>query len=382
GRQSVKALDGLDFQVRRGEVFGLLGPNGSGKTTTVRIVLGLLFPTSGAVQLFGKSPRDVDVKKRVGYMPEESHLYSYLDAEETLDFFGRLFRLPPAERRHRTEALMDMVGLQRARTRPVGQFSKGMARRIALAQSLINDPDLLILDEPTTGLDPLGTREIKDLILTLRERGKTILLCSHLLGDVEEVCDRICILYGGRERAMGPVGELLAADDVTQITAPRLGQETLSRILKVIRESTGDEGAASVSTPTKRLEEFFLSVIEEARRERLSTAGAERGTRAAAFLGAADEAEQLLEDLVEAGRRVEEPAAEREEAPVAAMPIGRDQEFIEDLVGAARAETPQPEPAEEPTAAVSPETSVQKDVLEELLDHEGGDEKSDEGQTA
>jgi len=181
GRESVKALDSVDFEVKRGEVFGLLGPNGSGKTTCVRIILGLLFPSGGAVRLFGRSPRVVDVKKRVGYMPEESHLYSYLNAEEMLDFFGRLFRLAPAERRARIDSLIEMVGLKRARRRPIGQFSKGMARRIGLAQALINDPDLIILDEPTTGLDPIGTREMKDLILAMRDRGKTILLCSHLL---------------------------------------------------------------------------------------------------------------------------------------------------------------------------------------------------------
>ncbi|MCK4283734.1 MAG: ABC transporter ATP-binding protein, partial [Candidatus Brocadiae bacterium] len=166
GRESVKAVNGLNLDVKRGEVFGLLGPNGSGKTTVVRIILGLLFPTRGAVRVFGRGPRNVDVKKRVGYMPEESHLYSYLNAEETLDFFGRLFRLRAGERRRRTSALIDMVGLKRARKRPLGQYSKGMARRIGLAQALINDPDLLILDEPTTGLDPIGAREMKDLILT------------------------------------------------------------------------------------------------------------------------------------------------------------------------------------------------------------------------
>jgi ABC-2 type transport system ATP-binding protein len=276
GRESVKALDSLSFEVRRGEVFGLFGPNGSGKTTTVRIILGLLFPTKGGVSLFGRSPRAVDVKKRIGYMPEESHLYTYLNAEETLDFFGRLFRLPAPERRRRTEALIDMVGLQRARKRPVGQYSKGMARRIGLAQSLINDPDFLILDEPTTGLDPIGTREIKDLILSLRNMGKTILLCSHLLGVVEEICDRICILYGGKQRALGPVRELLISADVTQIRAPRLDEAAVHRIMDIIRESTGLDSPVEVSSPTKPLEEYFLNVVDEARRE--------RGKRVNAFL--------------------------------------------------------------------------------------------------
>lgn len=385
GRESVKALDSLDFQVRRGEVFGLLGPNGSGKTTAVRIVLGLLFPTQGAVRLFGRSPRNVDVKRRVGYMPEESHLYAYLNAEETLDFFGRLFRLPGAERRRRADALIDMVGLKRARKRPIGQYSKGMARRIGLAQSLINDPDLLILDEPTTGLDPIGTREMKDLILTLRDRGKTVLLCSHLLGDVEEVCDRICILYGGKQRAMGPVRQLLAAEDITQISAPRLREDAVDRILAIIREATGDDESVEVSSPTRRLEEFFLNVVEEARRERLATAGAERGTAAAAFLGAEEStAERLLAELVEAGREAEQPGPERVATPAAAIPVEQDRELIDKLVQmGADVETQAPqEPAEEAAAPMAPETAVRKDVLDELMEDSGQDEGSDEGQTA
>lgn len=380
GRESVKAIDGLNFDVERGEVFGLLGPNGSGKTTTVRIVLGLLFPSRGAVRLFGRSPRSVDVKKRVGYMPEESHLYGYLNAEETLDFFGRLFRLPRRERRRRTDALIDMVGLRRARKRPIGQYSKGMARRIGLAQSLINDPDLLILDEPTTGLDPEGSREMKDLLLTLRDRGKTIFLCSHLLGDVEEICDRICILYGGKHRALGPVGELLAADDVTQITAPRLSESTVRKVVDLIRQTTGPESPVQISVPIMPLEDYFLQVIEEARRERLSTAGAERGTAAAAFLGGEEEeAEQLLDELVGAARDAEEkppaPAAE----PAAAIPVQEARDFIEELVE--KSDATEPEQAARPEAAVAtPETGVREDVLGELLDNADQDGKTDEDQ--
>ena len=376
GRESVKALEGLNFEVKRGEVFGLLGPNGSGKTTTVRIILGLLFPTHGGVTLFGRSPRSVDIKKRVGYMPEESHLYMYLNAEETLDFFGRLFRLPAAERQRRTDALIDMVGLQRARKRPVGQYSKGMARRIGLAQCLINDPDFLILDEPTTGLDPIGTREIKDLIRTLRKMGKTILLCSHLLGDVEEVCDRICILYGGRQRALGPVQELLMTSDVTQIRAPRLQDGTVRKIMDIIRESTGRDSPVEVSSPAKRLEEYFLNVVDEARRERLVTAGAEVGTSAAAFLGGRQpESEEVLAELVQAAREPEkarEPAAQ----PAAAIPVEKDAAFIEDLVR--RGAAPEAPQAPPPQAAAPPETTIRRGVLDELLvdPHKGA--KADE----
>jgi ABC-2 type transport system ATP-binding protein len=373
GRESVRALDGLSFEVRRGEVFGLLGPNGSGKTTAVRVILGLLFPTRGAVRLFGKSPRSVEVKKRIGYMPEESHLYSYLNAEETLDFFGRLFRLPAAERHRRADALIQMVGLNRARKRPIGQYSKGMARRIGLAQSLINDPDLLILDEPTTGLDPIGTREMKDLILTLRDRGKTILLCSHLLGDVQEVCDRICILYGGRSRAMGTVDGLLAADEFIQIKSPRLSEDTIGRIRDLIRESVGAQIPVEVETPRRQLEDYFLDVVEAARTERLSTAGAERGTGAAQFLGAReDEGERLLEELVQAA--TEEVPKERPAAEPAALGPVQDSELIEGLTSAGSQE---PERKEEPPAA-APEAVVDRDVLDELIQRGEGSGKQDE----
>src|SRR5947207_8578521 len=167
GRPKARAVDNVDFEVRPGEVFGLLGPNGSGKSTTVKLLLGLLYPTKGHIEVFGHSPRHVATKSRICYLPEESYLYRYLDSKETLDFFGNLFDLPRNERQKRSEQLIDMVGLAQTRTRAVGEFSKGMQRRIGLAQALINDPDLIILDETTAGLDPIGCREVKDLILAL-----------------------------------------------------------------------------------------------------------------------------------------------------------------------------------------------------------------------
>src|SRR5580704_15071523 len=203
GRPKARAVDKVDFEVRQGEVFGLLGPNGSGKSTTVKLILGLLYPTKGHIEVFGHSPRHVATKSRIGYLPEESYLYRYLNSYETLDFFGNLFRLPRGERDQRSEQLLDMVGLSQTRTRAVGEFSKGMQRRIGLAQALVNDPDLVILDEPTSGLDPIGCREVKDLIRALARRGKTVILSSHLLTDVEDVCDRVVIYYGGRVQAMG-----------------------------------------------------------------------------------------------------------------------------------------------------------------------------------
>ena len=170
-RPKAKAVNDLDFEVHEGEVLGLLGPNGSGKSTTVKMLLGLLYPTGGRLTVFGKSPRDVDTKRLIGYLPEESYLSKYLTAYETLDFFGSLFNLSALERRKRAEQLLEMVGLSHAKNRPVGEFSKGMTRRIGLAQAMINDPALLILDEPTSGLDPLGCREVKDLMHLFKKRG-------------------------------------------------------------------------------------------------------------------------------------------------------------------------------------------------------------------
>src|SRR5881409_2476271 len=218
GRPKARAVDNVDFEVRRGEVFGLLGPNGSGKSTTVKLLLGLLYPTKGHIEVFGHSSRHVATKSRIGYLPEESYLYRYLNSQETLNFFGNLFSLPRGERRNRAEQLLDMVGLAQSRTRAVGEFSKGMQRRIGLAQALINDPDLIILDEPTAGLDPIDCREIKDLILALARRGKTVILSSHLLADVEDVCDRVVIYYGGKIQALGRLKDLLANPEAIQIT--------------------------------------------------------------------------------------------------------------------------------------------------------------------
>ncbi|MFM8342471.1 MAG: ABC transporter ATP-binding protein, partial [Methylomonas sp.] len=205
GRSKKVALKPLDLEIRRGEIFGLLGPNGSGKTTTMKLLLGLIFPTGGEAFVFGKEATDVSKNERIGYLPEESYLYKFLDAEETLDFYGRLFDMPPGERRERAAALIKRVGLERDRKRQLKEYSKGMTRRIGVAQALINDPDLVILDEPTSGLDPIGTREMKDLIVELKEKGKTVIMSSHLLADVEDVCDRIAVLHQGELKELGRV---------------------------------------------------------------------------------------------------------------------------------------------------------------------------------
>jgi len=275
-RPKVAALQGVDLTVRRGEVLGLLGPNGSGKTTTIRLILGLLFPTRGIIRVLGFPPRHVKAKEQIGYLPEESHLYQYLTAEEALHFYGRLFHLSSKERQRRIESLLQLVGLVGARNRPIREYSKGMARRLGLAQALINDPELLILDEPTAGLDPVGNREFKDLILSLKERGKTIFLSSHLLADVEDACDRIAVLYGGRICMEGNVSDLLARKDATQIQTGKLSKQTLREIRELIVQREG-ELPVHVDVPKETLEGLFLRAVAEAREKRLSTSGAGQG---------------------------------------------------------------------------------------------------------
>lgn len=312
GRPKARAVDNVDFEVRRGEVFGLLGPNGSGKSTTVKLLLGLLYPTRGHIEVFGRSPRHVATKSRIGYLPEESYLYRYLDSRETLDFFGKLFSLNAKERDNRIEQLLDMVGLAQTRTRAVGEFSKGMQRRIGLAQALINDPDLVILDEPTSGLDPIGCREVKDLILALAGRGKTVILSSHLLSDVEDVCDRVVILYGGRVQAMGTLKELLTKPDAIRITTPVLPREKLERVLEIIRSDVAAE-KIRIDNPTQNLESYFLEVVQKAR-ETAETSGATSGHKVAAYLrgdGETSAREKILERLtapVAAKTALTEPA--------------------------------------------------------------------------
>src|SRR5437879_2600801 len=281
GRPKAKAVDNVDFAVRRGEVFGLLGPNGSGKSTTVKLILGLLHPTRGHIEVFGHSPRHVATKARIGYLPEESYLYRYLNSRETLDFFGNLFRLPRGDRDDRAEQLLELVGLSQTRTRAVGEFSKGMQRRIGLAQALINDPDLVLLDEPTSGLDPIGCREVKDLIVALARRGKTVILSSHLLADVEDVCDRVVIYYGGKIQAMGTLKDLLAKPDAIRITTPALPRETMTRVLDIIRQDVAED-KVRIDTPTQNLESYFLNVVQNARQAAAETSGAMSGARGAA----------------------------------------------------------------------------------------------------
>ena len=311
GRPKARAVNDIDFEIKQGEVVGLLCPNGSGKSTTVKMLLGLLYPTGGRLSVFGRSPRAVETKREIGYLPEDSYLYKYLTAEETLDFFGSLFNLSAADRKQRIDQLLDMVGLAHARRRRVGEFSKGMARRIGLAQAMINDPAFLILDEPTSGLDPLGCKEVKDLILALKKRGKTVLITSHLLSDIEDVCDRVIILYGGKIRATGSLNELLTVSDANRITTPELKPEVMTRLMQLLRENLS-ENEFKIDHPRRTLEEFFLDVIATAKRDSIETAGVVSGGKIADYLSSEDKnavLEQLASDAPKAEPQAEEKAA-------------------------------------------------------------------------
>jgi ABC-2 type transport system ATP-binding protein len=317
-RARAKAINDVSFEIRRGEIFGLLGPNGSGKSTTIKVLLGLLHKTSGLVSVFGKLPSDVSVKKRIGYLPEESYLYPFLNARETLEFYAKLFEIDGSVRRRRIDELLDMVGLTAVQHRQVREYSKGMQRRIGIAQALINDPELLILDEPTTGLDPIGTRQVKDLIHELGRRGKTVLLSSHLLSDVEDCVDRMVILYGGRIQAEGTCDQLLEVRDKTVIECDALDDATISQIDAVIRQrSHGERAINRVSRPRQRLEELFVNIVERASAENQETSGAQHGGETAAFLRAErDTGEALVESLLAAGRDAGS-AAETQQAQTA-----------------------------------------------------------------
>jgi ABC-2 type transport system ATP-binding protein len=344
GRPKARAVDNVDFEVRRGEVFGLLGPNGSGKSTTVKMLLGLLYPTRGHIEVFGHSPRHVKTKAKIGYLPEESYLYRFLDSHETLNFFGSLFDLPPAERKKRSEQLLEMVGLSQVRTRVVGEFSKGMQRRIGLAQALINDPDLVILDEPTAGMDPIGCREVKDLILAMARRGKTVILSSHLLSDVEDVCDRVVIYYGGRIQAMGTLKELLAKPDAIRITTPPLSRETMQQVLETIRHDVAAD-KIEIDNPRQNLESYFLDVVRKARESSSETSGATSGSRVAPYLQGGTEAAAPSERILE---RLTAPASQRTAEPI--VPVQPVEKVDE-----ARLQSLARSPAPLPAAPVAPE---------------------------
>ncbi len=387
-RPRVQAVKNLDIEIEPGGIFGLLGPNGSGKTTTIKMLLGLLYPSKGRISIFGKAPSDVAVKSRIGFLPEESYLYRFLVADETLDYYGRLFRLPKRVRRERGARLLDMVGLSHEAKRPIGEYSKGMARRIGLAQALINDPEFLILDEPTAGLDPIGSRQIKDVIRDLGRKGKTILLSSHVLSDVEDVCDRVTILYGGQQRAMGEVNELLRERDVTQITTPPLSEDTIAKIRSLIQQLEKKE-ILTISNPRVKLDDFFLRIVEEAQAANVYTHGAALAGAIPDFLQKATQGtgpSALVETLIEASTKPIEPVAPIE-LQVPETPREPATDVVEELL-----KTNEPEPAAtgtpEPTPprAAPPEPRIaptaDRSVIEGLLGEETSPDQDDDGDSS
>ncbi len=260
-RSKVVAVKNLSFTVEAGTVYGLLGPNGSGKSTTMKIVLGLVTPTSGRTLIFGKDSRDVESRESVGLLPENPYFYKFLTGEETLHFYGKLCGMGGRMLRERAKELLALVGLEDAARRRVGGYSKGMLQRIGLAQAMVQDPRLLVLDEPTAGVDPAGSRQICDLILKLKERGVTVLLCSHLLSMVQEICDRLGIMHRGELLREGRLDDLISIENQTELVLENAPPQLLAEIRAKVQSS----GAKLIAEqkPQQNLERYFLEVTKD-----------------------------------------------------------------------------------------------------------------------
>jgi ABC-2 type transport system ATP-binding protein len=256
-RQPIRAVADVSFTIAPGEVYGLIGPNGSGKSTTMKALLGLLAPTSGTCAIFGHDSSKVDSRREVGFLPENPYFYKHLSGEETIAFFGKLCGMRGAPLRKRIDELLDLVDLQDARKRRLGGYSKGMLQRIGLAQAIVQKPRLVILDEPTAGVDPIGSRQIRDLILRLKEDGTTVFLCSHLLEQVQEVCDHVGIINRGRLVKEGRLDSLISIEDQTEIVLQNADPELMAEIIRLVESR---EGATLVRTgnPRTTLEGLFL----------------------------------------------------------------------------------------------------------------------------
>ncbi len=374
-RNRVKAVNEIDLDIYGGEVFGLLGPNGSGKSTTIKLILGLLHPTAGRIAVFGRHPRDVKNKQRIGYLPEESYLYPFLNAYETLEYYGKLFHQKRTIRKGRIDTLLEMVGLQHVARRPVGEYSKGMQRKVGLAQALINDPDLLILDEPTSGMDPIATADVKRVIKSLAERGKTILLCSHLLADVEDVTDRVAIMYGGKVRRYGQIDELLEEHDRTLISTPTMTPEVEERIIAMLEQQGICD--TSVSRPRQKLETFFLNIVAEAQAAGIATSGAQSGGKIASFLSGEDDASQtegeaVIDQLVRKGSAPASPQHPSDAEHAANETRHHSEQVIDSLTTsgqpASGSKTAQPEP--------EPQQQADTSLIDSLIQKKDGDNKT------
>jgi ABC-2 type transport system ATP-binding protein len=286
-RKKVRAVADVSFTVEKNEIFGFLGPNGAGKTTTLKMLMGLIFPTSGQARLFGKPIDNREAKHRLGFLPENPYFYDYLSGEELLDLMGRLFGLERRERRKRARALLDRVGLGRAGAMGLSlrKYSKGMLQRLGVAQALINEPELVVLDEPMSGLDPIGRKEIRDLIVDLKREGKTVLFSTHILSDVELICDRVAMVVGGRMRDVGPLKQLLSPrllhtelvlDDAGVTEAIRLEPE--ADVDAAVKEAlAAGKHVVSLTPRRESLEDLFVREVDAGD----SSAGAERVKKAA-----------------------------------------------------------------------------------------------------
>jgi ABC-2 type transport system ATP-binding protein len=288
-KDRVPAVDNISFTVSEGEIFGFIGPNGAGKTTTIKILLGLLFPTSGEAQVLGMPAGDIETKRRISYLPESPYFYEHMTGAEVIDFYCRLFRMGAAERKKKTEELLERVGLAEDGHRTLRQYSKGMLQRIGIAQALINDPDLLFLDEPTSGLDPIAHKDITELIASLGKQGKTVFLSSHQLGDVETVCDRVAIIHRGKIVKIGTLEDLLragrtvitfakAGSDLVEEVKPhaervsadgelvRVYVESEEDVHSVLDAARGKATLVSVLPQRQTLEDLFVEIVREVRK--------------------------------------------------------------------------------------------------------------------
>jgi ABC-2 type transport system ATP-binding protein len=260
-RKTFRAVDEVSLQIEKGQVYGLIGPNGSGKSTTMKALLGLQAPTSGVCKVFGCDSMKVDARQFVGFLPENPYFYKHQTAEETLKFYGKLCGMRGKELAKRIDELLELVSLEDARKRRLGGYSKGMLQRVGLAQALIQRPKLVVLDEPTAGVDPVGSRQIRDLIFQLKESGTTVFLCSHLLEQVQEVCDQVGIIFNGKMVKQGTMEELTSVGDQKEIILSGVNED----VLKQVRDLVGSQGGQVVSAgaPHKSLENLFIDIAHQ-----------------------------------------------------------------------------------------------------------------------